>query len=315
MMENASYFHPQLLVLSFGDVSSMRYLYGVLALLCYILIIFNNGVIIITVAMHKTLQEPMYIFISALSINSIYGSSAFYPGFIRNLFLDVYTISYSACILQIFCIYVYVNFEMAALTVMAFDRYVCICNPLRYHIIMSTSMVYKLLAAACCYSVVIQFIHTMITISLPLCGKVLMKIYCDNWSVVRLSCIDITFNNIFGLIVTFCKEVTMLCLILFSYISILRVCSKSSQAIFSKAGNTCSPQLITTLNFVIDILFEVLFYRYFSSSVPYEVRTFMSVYGLVVPFVFNPLIYGLKMTKMRIKIFKLFQRNRINNGQ
>ncbi|XP_075706001.1 olfactory receptor 52D1-like [Rhinoderma darwinii] len=311
-MENVSSFHPSVLVLSFGEMSTMRYVYCALAFICYILIIFSNGVVIITIAIHKALQEPMYIFISALCINALCGSSSFFPGLLRNLAFNVYTIAYSACILQIFCIHVSLTFELYTLTAMAFDRYVSICNPLRYNIIMSMSMVYKLLAAALCNSLVIIIIHIMLTVRLPLCGTVIMKICCDNWSVVRLSCIDTSVNNIFGLFLCFFTQISTLIFILVSYIFILRVCSKASQEVISKAVNTCTPQLITTVNFVADILFEIFFYRYVSISVPYEARIFMSAYGLVVPFILNPLIYGLKLTKIRVRIFKLFQLNSIS---
>ncbi|XP_044140139.1 olfactory receptor 52K1-like [Bufo gargarizans] len=311
-MENVSFRQPSVLVLNFVEMSTMRYLYCMLAFFGYILIIITNGGVIITITTHKALQEPMYILICALCFNALLGSSAFFPGLFRNLLYNVYTISYGACILQIFCIYVYVKIEMSTLTVMAFDRYVCICNPLRYNIIMSLPMVYKFIAAICCYSVSLMIVHIMLTVRLPLCGTVILKIYCDNWSVVRLSCIDTSINNIYGLFVTFFTQIIMLSLILVSYIYILQACSKASQEVISKAMNTCVPQVITTINFVTDVLFEVFFYRYVSRIIPYEVRTFISVYGLLMPFILNPLIYGLKMTELRVRIFKLFKLNSIS---
>ncbi|XP_044140132.1 olfactory receptor 52N2-like [Bufo gargarizans] len=311
-MENGSFRQPSVLALNFVEMSTIRYLYFMLAFFSYILIIITNGGVIITITTHKALQGPMYIFICVLCFNALFGSSAFFPGLFTNLLSNVYTISYSACILQIFCLCIYAHLEMSTLTVMAFDRYVCICNPLRYTIIMSLPMVYKLLAAACCYSVSIIIIQIMLTVRLPLCDTVILKIYCDNWSVVRLSCIDTSINNIYGLFITFCTQIIMLSLILVSYIYILRACSKASQEVISKAMNTCVPQLITTINFATDVLFEVFFYRYVSSIVPYEVRMFISVYSLLVPFTLNPLIYGLKMTELRVRIFKLFKLNSIS---
>ncbi|XP_063297491.1 olfactory receptor 52E4-like [Pelobates fuscus] len=312
-MENSTYFHPSVLMLSFGDLTSLRYLFSALTLIGYFIIIFVNGTVISAVVLNKTLHEPMYIFIAALCVNGLYGSIAFYPILFVHLVYNVQTISYTGCLTQVFFLHTYGSFEMTTLTIMAYDRYVCICNPLRYNNIMSLATVFKLIVAAWLYPIVIVGLHVMLTARLPMCGSLIMKVYCDNWSVVRLSCVDTTVNNIYGFFIASSLVVSALVMLSYSYTKILKVCTRSSKDILNKAMQTCGPQLITSVNFIVDIFFEIFLYRFTPTIIPYNVRQFMSMQFLVVPPLLNPLIYGIKITEMRVKIIKMFNMNKIYN--
>ncbi|XP_063301066.1 olfactory receptor 4C11-like [Pelobates fuscus] len=238
-------------------MTEIKYLYGILCLIYYLLIVLCNIAVIITVLNHKPLHEPMYIFISFLCINGLYGGSAFLPNLFFNLLQTIQTITYGGCLTQVLCIHSYMGCELTILAVMAFDRYVSICYPLRYHSIMSVSMAFTLIITAWLYSIILFSIHFILTIRLPLCDSVILKIYCDNWSVVRLSCIDTTINNIFAIFITVALIVMMPLLIMASYIEILRVCARSSKEVREKALQTCTPHLITMINYVADVLFEI----------------------------------------------------------
>ncbi|XP_068121903.1 olfactory receptor 10J5-like [Hyperolius riggenbachi] len=312
-MENSSDFHPSEMTLTFGDVSEHRILYCTITLLGYIMTVTASTIVVVTIVLHKPLQEPMYVFIAILCVNGLYGSMIFYPSLLINLLYQLHTISYTACLTQVYCLYTYGSFEMTTLTAMAFDRYVCICNPLRYNVIMSLSMVARLISGSWLFSIIIIGINVTLTSRLPLCDSVILKIYCDNWSVVRLSCIDTTVNNIFGLFVAAVYLFFLLFLILSSYISILRVCYKSSAEVISKALQACMPQFITTITFVTDVLFEFFIYRWTPTNLPYEVRMFMSIQPLVTPPLLNPLLYGLKMTEIRLRIFQLLRLKKISS--
>ncbi|XP_018097434.2 olfactory receptor 52D1-like [Xenopus laevis] len=303
-MKNSSYLSPSVMTLGFGELTSMRYMYLTLVVWGYLSTVLSNVSVIIVIILHKELQEPMYIFICALCFNGLYGSLAFYPSLFINLLQKVQTISYSSCILQVLAIHTYGGCEITLLAVMALDRYVCICNPLRYNSIMSSAMVYKLIVAAWSYSFILNTIPIMLTVRLPLCDSTILKIYCDNWSVVRLSCIDTTLNNIFGMVAIIALMVVMPSLIFISYIAILRACVKSSKDFRAKALKTCAPHLITITNFIIDVLFELFLYRFTPTAIPYALRVFMSLHFLVAPPLLNPLIYGFKLTEIRIKIIQ-----------
>ncbi|XP_077307000.1 olfactory receptor 52D1-like [Lithobates pipiens] len=305
-MINSSYIHPNVLYLSFEDMQFTRYIYSVIACLVYGSIILFNSSVISIIALHKSLQEPMYIFIAVLCVNGLYGSATFFPSLIVDLIFSIQTISYIGCVTQVFCIHTYLGCEMTILTAMAYDRFVCICDPLRYNNIMSLTIVFKLVVVAWSYTIILVGIHIVLTIRLPLCDNVILKIYCDNWSIVRLSCVDTTVNNGFGLFIASTFIALMPILIICSYIKILRACVRSSKDFRAKALQTCTPHLITITNYACNLLFELLMYRFIPTEFPYELRMVMSVQLLVGPPILNPLIYGLKLKDIRVKIIYIF---------
>ncbi|XP_063806984.1 olfactory receptor 52D1-like isoform X3 [Pseudophryne corroboree] len=304
-MQNTTLSPAPVLILGFGEMTDVNYLYGVITLVGFLMIFLSNCTVITTILCTKTLQEPMYMFISTLCANGLYGSSAFLPSLFIDLISKSQNISYSACIIQVFCLYTYAVCEITMLAVMAYDRYVCICNPLRYVRIMTLAAAYKLVFAAWVYSITLITAHVVLTARLPLCDNVILKIYCDNWTIVRLSCIDTTVNNIFGVFVTVASIGVMSLLIALSYIEILKVCSKSKD-VRDKAMQTCAPQLTSIVVFVTGCFFEILLYRFDPTRVPYGLRVFMSVEVIVVPPLVNPLLYGFKMKAIKGRIGHLF---------
>ncbi|XP_069828907.1 olfactory receptor 52D1-like [Dendropsophus ebraccatus] len=304
LMENIT-FSPSVLTLNFGELTAVKYLYWVLAFIGYILIIFLNGVVIGTVGYHKSLQEPMYIFISVLCMNGLFGSSALFPSLLVNLLQKNPSISYTACLVQIFCIHTYGSCEMTILASMAYDRYVSICDPLHYNRIMTPSIVLKLVLGAWLYPSTLVSILIILTARLPLCGTNIVKMYCENSAVMRLSCVDTSVNNVYGLVITVAVLGLPFLLIFYSYLRIIRVCMKSTKDTKEKALQTCTPHLITIVNFLIDTFFEILLYRFPPTNLPSELRVFMSLQFLVVPPILNPVIYGFKMRAMKSKVKQL----------
>ncbi|XP_044140125.1 olfactory receptor 51E1-like [Bufo gargarizans] len=304
-MLNSSHSNPSQMSLAFGDLSDISHLYSVITFLGFLLIILCNCTVISTILLHESLQKPMYIFISGLCANDLYGSSAFYPSLFVNLSLKSPNISYMACIIQEFCINNYAAFEFTILAIMAFDRYVCICNPLRYSSIITLGTAYKLMVTAWLHCFVLIIVHVVLTVRLPLCDNMILKIYCDNWTVVRLSCEDTTVNNAFGMFLTVSVVIGMPLLTFLSYVEILKVCAKSKDAQV-KAMQTCVPQIISLLIFFASCIFEVMLYRFIPTIVPYGLRVIMSINIFVVPPIVNPILYGLKMKDIKVKIRRIF---------
>ncbi|XP_069828906.1 olfactory receptor 6N1-like [Dendropsophus ebraccatus] len=303
-MENMT-FSPSVLTLNFGELTPVKYLYWVIAFMGYTMIMILNGVVIGTVWYHRSLHEPMYIFISVLCMNGLYGSSAFFPSLLVNLLQKNPSISYIACFIQIFGIHTYGACEMTILTSMAYDRYVSICDPLQYNRIMTPSVVLKLVLGAWLYPSTLIFILIILAVRLPLCGTNIVKIYCDNWSVLRLSCVDTSVNNVYGLIITAAVLGLPFLLICYSYIRIIRVCMKSSKDTKEKALQTCTPHFITIVNYLADLFFEITLFRFPLPNLPSELKAFISLQFLVVPPILNPVIYGLKMREIKSKVKQL----------
>ncbi|XP_041437272.1 putative gustatory receptor clone PTE03 [Xenopus laevis] len=303
-MQNFTPSNPSILTLYFGEMTQAQYLYSVFTLIGFTAIVLTNGAVIILIVLHDTLHKPMYIFISLLCINSLYGCFAFFPRLFVNLISKTQTISYFGCITQVFCLHTYFGCELSLLTAMALDRYVCICNPFWYNHIMSLRTVCKMTVAAWLFAIIPVSVIVLLTIRLPLCGNIILKIYCDNWSVVRLSCIDTTINNIVGLFIMVGFLTLLPLFILYSYVEILKVCLKSSKVFQAKAWQTCAPHIISVINFMVIRLFEFLDNRLSLSNLSNSLKIIIIVQAFALQPILNPLIYGLKVKKIKIKMIQ-----------
>ena len=298
-MDNSSEF--VFVLQGLNDTRTNKQIYFVVTLVVYLFIFFVNLTLVVTIILEKTLHEPMHLFLCNLCINGLFGASSFFPKLLIDLLSDVHVISYSACMTQLFISYTYIFCEFTTLTVMAYDRYVAICKPLNYHSIITHQKVMKLLMLIWVFSLCESIIGLNITLSLPLCGFRIEKLYCTNWPVVKLSCVDTTLSSIYGIIIT-CYHVSQTLIIFISYVNIVKA-SMRSRADRSKFMQTCLPHLISLMNFTITLVFEVMYERYGSSSSMQSLRNFLAIEYLIIPPLLNPLIYGMKLHQIRQIIF------------
>ncbi|XP_035241979.1 olfactory receptor 8I2-like [Anguilla anguilla] len=287
----------------FNETVSSKQTYFFLTLLVYLFTVLVNLTLITTIILEKTLHEPMLIFLCNLCINGIFGASTFYPKILVDLSSDLSVTSYEACLAQIFVIYSYVFCEFTTLAMMAYDRYVAICKPLNYHSIITPQRVMKLLLFTWLLSICESVIVVALVARLPLCGFNIEKIYCTAWAVVKLSCVDTTINNVYGSILM-CFHILQAVLILISYVNIIKVSVRSPED-RSKFMQTCLPHLITLTNFLIALVFDIMYARYGPTSRLQALRNFMSLEYLIVPPLLNPLIYGLRLNQIRRRIFRI----------
>ncbi|XP_061105414.1 olfactory receptor 6N1-like [Conger conger] len=292
-----------------------KYFFFSLVLLAYLTMLFFNLCLAITILQVRTLHEPMYVFLCNLSINGVYGTSGFYPKFLLDIISDsgyTHDISYSGCLLQVFVIYSSVMCDFSTLTVMAYDRTVAICQPLKYHSIMTTQAVIHMLTFCWLYPLFCSVLMVALTSVLPLCGSQIDKLYCDNWSVVRLSCVPTTLHNVIGFIVILSFMAHAL-FIVYSYKKLITACIHSKEGKV-KFMQTCVPHLVTLIHFAMSVLFDTMYSRYGSRGAS-SVRNFMSLELLIIPPLFNPIIYGLNLTELRRRILKPCKRHAVKNTE
>ncbi|XP_036379231.1 olfactory receptor 10R2-like [Megalops cyprinoides] len=306
-MENTSTV-TAIILTAFYEMEKLKYLYFVLFFLLYIIIVVFNFVIIGIICTDRALHEPMYIFVCNLAFNALYGSTALLPPLLSNLLSPSHEVSLPCCQAQVFCLHTYAISEFTILAVMGYDRYVAICHPLQYHSMMSVSKVYKLTVFSWVYPFIAFMIVFALTLQLILCEKIIDKVYCINYSLVKLSCTDTAIVNIVGLISLVVYTVPQLVMILYSYSQILRICLLSSKEAQMKALKTCAPHLIAMFNYSIGCFFEICQNRFNMDYVPYGTRIFMSLYFLIFPPMINPAIYGMSIQAIRVRIFKLLHR-------
>ncbi|CAL8238767.1 unnamed protein product [Lota lota] len=279
------------------QLSKYRYFYFSITFLLFNLIICSNTVVLYVIYVHESLHKPMYIFVAALLINALFGSITVYPKLLVDLLSETQTISRPACWLQSFLIYLYASCEFTLLSAMAFDRYVSICRPLQYHSLVRTQTVKLILVLAFSLPTCKLGIGTILSANLGLCKFVLTRITCDNYSLVKASCGDSTVINAYGLSVMVLSIIPHLIFIVFSYTKILIICLRSSRNFRRGALHTCLPHLVIFLNFTIITMFEVIQNR-IPSGIPHIVRLIVSLLYVVIPPLFNPLIYGFKMQEI-----------------
>ena len=286
---------------AYFDTGIVKYLYFLIVLAFYISIICANVFLIVVICMNRSLHEPMYMFLCSLFVNELYGSSGLFPFLLTQILSDIHTVSASLCFLQIFCLYSYGGVEFLTLAVMSYDRYLAICHPLQYNSLMTCNKIARLTALIWFYPLLINlFIVAGLTFPLQLCGNIINKVYCDNFYMVRLACSDTTVNNVFGLVHMFTVIFGLILLIIYTYIRILIVCFSGSKQTRQKAVSTCTPHLGSLLNFSFGCFFEIVQSRFdVQSRLPNMLRIFLSLYWLTCQPLVNPLLYGLKMSKIR----------------
>ncbi|XP_062312143.1 olfactory receptor 10H28-like [Osmerus eperlanus] len=274
-----------------------------LTLLFYCVIIIVNMTLIVTIIMYKNLHEPMYIFICNLCINGLFGTAGFYPKFLVDLLSHHHGISYIGCVFQGFVMYSFVFIDICLLSVMAYDRYVAICRPLKYHSVMTRQRVAQLVSFSWLAPLGLMSTYIIFTFQLKLCGSHIQKLYCAGWLILKLSCAATIAN------VTIMFYVILGIFIVCSYVQLIRSCLKSLDN-RGKFLRTCVPHLLALCNITIAVLFDVMYMRFGLLSFPQSLQNFMSIDMVIVPPLFNPLIYGLTLTQIRNRVLYPFRKRK-----
>ncbi|CAJ1071296.1 olfactory receptor 6N1-like [Xyrichtys novacula] len=297
----------------FVDIGHYRYLAFVFCFLLYSFIIYANVVIIVVISGERSLHEPMYMFIALLSVNSLYGSTGFFPRFLADLVSDRHLISRPACFIQIYIIYTYASNEMTILGIMAYDRYVAVCKPLHYHRKMTSKTVMKLAVLAWICPAFGLLVCIYLSSRLPLCGDKIQKVFCANWNVVKLSCVNTDANNVFGFLLTITTVFLPLCFVLFTYMQIVAVCAKSSAEFKGKVLHSCLPHMVSFVIYSIAGFCDIALSRYDIEEINPFAAVVLSLEFVVIPPVLNPLIYGLKLPEIRRYILQFLSLHKISS--
>ncbi|XP_062312202.1 olfactory receptor 10A6-like [Osmerus eperlanus] len=304
-MENSTQFMSFVLS-AYGNIGLLKYLYFAIISVLYMAIVFANTMLIVVISMERKLHQPMYLFLCSLFVNELYGSAAVLPFLMVQVLTNTHVVPAHYCYLQIFGIYTYASIEFCNLAAMAYDRYVSICYPLQYHVIMTSNRVIMIIMLSWIYSFMNITFTMYSSVSLPKCGNIIDKVYCNNYSLVKLACSDTTVNNYGGIFGTFLSVVVPMVPISFSYIKILSICLRSSKETKQKALRTCTPHLASLSNFFFGCWFEILQGRFDMTHVPAVLRIIISLYFLVCQPLFNPVLYGFNLSMIRQQCKTLF---------
>ncbi|XP_051847539.1 olfactory receptor 13C9-like [Antechinus flavipes] len=282
----------EFVLLGFSEYPKIEVLIFLLCLLMYIVIVLGNGIIIILTILDCHLHTPMYFFLSNLSFLDICFTSSFIPKMLANFSSERKTISFSGCIIQMYISLAMGSTECVLLATMAFDRYMAICNPLRYPIIMNKRLCVQLVVTSWVVGFLNSTMETALIIGLPFCGKnVINHFVCEILALLKLACADISLNEIIMLIDSITLAFSPLMLIIISYIfilsAILRINSAEGR---KKAFSTCSAHLT-----VVTVFYGTILFMYMKPKSKNSITDkFITLFYSVVTPMLNPIIYSLR---------------------
>ncbi|XP_004747935.2 olfactory receptor 2S2-like [Mustela putorius furo] len=285
-------------------------MFFVLILLMYLVILLGNGVLILVTVLDSRLHTPMYFFLGNLSFLDICYTTSSVPLFLDGFLNPRKTISFSACAVQMFLSFAMAGTECVLLGMMAFDRYVAICNPLRYPVVMSKAAYVPMAASSWAIGGTASVVHTSLTIQLPFCGdNVINHFTCEILAVLKLACADISINvismGVTNVIFLGAPVLFISISYVFIIVTILRIPSAEGRR---KAFSTCSAHFT-----VVVIFYGTLFFMYGKpkSKDPLGAdkqdlsdKLIPLFYGLVIPML-NPIIYSLRNKDVKAAVRNL----------
>ncbi|XP_004461993.2 olfactory receptor 4P4-like [Dasypus novemcinctus] len=274
----------------------------VLFLFCYVSILVGNFVILVSIRGSSLFNQPMYYFLSHLSCMDICYTSSVTPKLISDLLVDTKTISYGNCMLQVFTMHFFGSIEIFIITAMAFDRYVAICKPLHYVIIMNRTRCNLLTLAVWSGGALHSFPQFYLVLQLPFCGpNEIDHYFCDIFPLLKVACTDTYITGV--LVVANSGVVTLVTFVVLfvSYVIILFTLRNHSGEGRRKALSTCGSHIS-----VVVLFFGPSIFIYLRPPTTFsEDKIFALFYTIIAP-MFNPLIYTLRNTEMKNVMRKIW---------
>ncbi|XP_071885766.1 olfactory receptor 14C36-like [Anas platyrhynchos] len=297
----------EFLLLAFADTRELQLLHFALFLGIYLAALLGNGLILTAVTCDHRLHTPMYFFLLNLALLDLGSISTSVPKAMANFLWDARVISYPGCAAQVFLLVFLISSELSLLTVMAYDRYIAICQPLYYRTLLSSRACAQMAAAAWGSGFLHAVLHTANTFSLPLCnGNTLNQFFCEIPQILKLSCSDSYLREVQVLVVTAFLFGGCFVFIALSYVQIFRAVLRiPSQQGRHKAFSTCLPHLAVVSLFMSTIMFAQLKPPSISSP---SLDLVLAVLYAVVPPAVNPLIYSIRSQELKNAIWKLMGR-------
>ncbi|XP_008848676.1 olfactory receptor 2H1-like [Nannospalax galili] len=292
------------LLLGFSEHPHLEKVLFVVVLCCYLLTLLGNTLILLLATLDPRLHSPMYFFLSNLSFLDLCFTTTCVPQMLVNLWGPTKTISFLGCSVQLFIFMVLGTTECILLTVMAFDRYVAVCQPLHYATIIHPRLCRQLAAVAWTIGFLQSIVQIPPTLRLPFCPhRQIDDFLCEVPSLIRLSCADTTFNEIQLAVAGVIFLVVPLSLILISYGTIAQAVLRMNSAKgLRKALGTCSSHLI-----VVSLFYSSVIAVYLQPKNPYarERGKFFGLFYAVGTPMLNPLVYTLRNKEVKRAFWRL----------
>ncbi|XP_029923299.1 olfactory receptor 52N5-like [Myripristis murdjan] len=268
-----------------------------LILFFYFSLLCSNIGVLVLIITERSLHQPMYMLFCNLSVNDLIGNTVLLPRLMTDIISTERFITYNQCVAQAFYSHTFGSASHMILIIMAVDRYVAICHPLRYSSIMTIRTVVGLSVSAWGASIVLVSVLIGLTVRLSRCRSLIQNAYCDNASLFKLSCEDVSVNNIYGLFFTVLLFSSSMGSIAVTYFRIALVCRvKKSKELNNRALQTCASHLVLYLIMLWSGFLTIILHRF--PNYP-DLRKIAYILFHVVPANVNPIIYGMHTRSLR----------------
>ncbi|XP_030401084.1 olfactory receptor 52B2-like [Gopherus evgoodei] len=275
--------------------------------LIYAASLFGNSLLLFIILTEQSLHEPMYLFVSMLAAADLLLSTTTVPKMLAVFWFRAGEISFAACLTQMFFIHVSFIAESAILLAMAFDRYVAICDPLKYTAVLTKSVIGKMGLVVVTRSFCIILPLIILMKQLKFCRtNLLPHTYCEHMIITRLACDNITVHVWYGVAVALLVIGSDIVLIAVSYGLILRaVFLLPSKDARLKALRTCGSHVCVILMFYVPAVFSSLAHQFGHIIPGYIVNLLANLYVLIPPML-NPIVYGMTTKEILKRVINLF---------
>ncbi|XP_073073814.1 olfactory receptor 52N5-like [Manis javanica] len=275
----------------------------------YIISLLGNLGLVYLIHHEESLHRPMYFFLAMLSLIDLFTCTTTLPNTLCIFWFNLKKINFNACLVQMFFVHGFTGVESGVLMLMALDRYVAFCYPLRYATILTNPVIAKAGLATFLMGVLLMIPFPFLVKRLRFCqSNVISHTYCDHMSVVKLSCASIKVNVIYGLMVALLIGVFDICCISVSYTMILRaVVSLSSAEARQKAFSTCTAHISAIIITYGPAFFTFFTHRFGGHTIPPSLHIIVANIYLLLPPTLNPIVYGVKTKQIRYSVIKFFQ--------
>ncbi|XP_043114285.1 olfactory receptor 52E4-like [Puntigrus tetrazona] len=309
-VQNMSIVHPEYFFITGLSGTPYSSYYYIFLCITYLIAVIGNSVVLLIIALHRSLHCPKYIGVFNLALADLGETNAWIPNTMKIFFSDSQYMSYNACMANMFFVNLFVTLQSATLVVLAFDRYVAICLPLRYHAIVNNNVISFVFVVIWAFNTSLVALAVSLMNQLSFCkSNVVQSYYCDYGAVFGMACNVSSVHMFVKNLIVALFLVAPLLIILLSYMGIVFALSKiTTWEARLKALKTCVSHLLLVVSYFLPIISIII--ASLISPLTLNARVISGSLSLSLPPMLNPIIYVLNTAEIRVLIKKLLK-NRI----
>uniref|UniRef100_A0A8C2E498 G-protein coupled receptors family 1 profile domain-containing protein n=1 Tax=Cyprinus carpio TaxID=7962 RepID=A0A8C2E498_CYPCA len=255
-VQNMSIVRPEyFFIIGLSGIPYSSYYY-IFLFITYFIAVIGNSIVLLIIALERSLHSPKYIGVFNLALADIGETNAVIPNMMKTFFSDSQYMSYNACLANMFFVNFFITLQSVTLVVLALDRFIAICLPLRYHALLNNTVMSLVFLAVWAFNTSLMALSTSLMTRLSICkSNVVHNFFCDYGPVLRLACNDNSINVFFNNLIAALFLIAPFCIIVLSYMGIFFALSKiTTWEARLKALKTCASHLLLVVSFFLPVI-------------------------------------------------------------